>query len=385
MKKIFFFVITILVFTACSDGVSEESLILNDETCAHLISIDSALKLAASFSSDDISTLRASGVKHNKEIKNSFVIQNIDLRPALHIVNYKDGGFVIISADDRLHPIQAYSENGTFSNNMSDIPYGVWLWMEDVKSILYYFNENNESQDNVTKYEWDRLLSEEMVSTKSVNPPTGDCEEETTEILLVNPLVTTNWHQNENFNALLPTIICNGASKLARTGCVTIAIAQIAKFYQYPTSYQWSNMPTNWASIATQSFIKDLFDMLADDNSGLNPQCDGTGVNHSYNKANFFKAKLGYSSATQSSYNYQTVVSNLENGMPVLVAGDGHAWICDGCHEWESCYDGQRTGYLQIHMNMGWGEDYNAWYSYSYANIGSTRYTPDQMVYGIHP
>lgn len=76
----YFFVITILAFTACSDGVSEESLILNDETCAHLISIDLALKLAASFSSDDISTLRASGVKHNKEIKNSFVIQNIDLR-----------------------------------------------------------------------------------------------------------------------------------------------------------------------------------------------------------------------------------------------------------------------------------------------------------------
>ena len=76
----YFFVITILAFTACFDGVSEESLILNNETCAHLISIDSALKLAASFSSDDISTLRASGVKHNKEIKNSFVIQNIDLR-----------------------------------------------------------------------------------------------------------------------------------------------------------------------------------------------------------------------------------------------------------------------------------------------------------------
>ena len=54
----------------------------------------------------------------------------------------------------------------------------------------------------------------------------------------------------------------------------------------------------------------------------------------------------------------------------------GHAWICDGYHEWIECFDnnGEWQWYpqYQFHMNWGYGNSFWGWYwagtSYSINN-----------------
>ena len=54
---------------------------------------------------------------------------------------------------------------------------------------------------------------------------------------LVGHLLTTEWHQTFPFNAQWTS------NTFEKIGCITVAMAQIMKFHQHPTHYNWNNMP----------------------------------------------------------------------------------------------------------------------------------------------
>ncbi len=177
-------------------------------------------------------------------------------------------------------------------------------------------------------------------------------------------------------------------------GCNAIAVAQVMRYWQYPTSYDWANMPDGYPDPVTgiapsnQSMIN-LIALLAsanylDEDFG----CKATNAKPANISRSF--TNLGYPAPFYSLNNYSPgiVSGNLQQGWPIILAGwpstqwgffpsgDGHTWVCDGLKQWYyySCQPDPNTpgewisqfdGYdMSLHMNWGWfGGQYNGFYS----------------------
>lgn len=179
----------------------------------------------------------------------------------------------------------------------------------------------------------------------------------------------------------------------AYAGCTAIAMAQVMKFHQKPTSYSWNLMPNSSGSTATATLIKAIDDALP-----ANYTCSGTQAYPSQ-AAPAFKSTFGYSSATLSSYDQSSVVSNLRYNKPVILGGgsgsEGHAWVCDGFQKSKICIfdnSGMYVGscsYLYLSMNWGWNyaqgngcyafDNFNPMKEGEIQNFNSNR----QMIYNI--
>lgn len=222
--------------------------------------------------------------------------------------------------------------------------------------------------------------------------PIEDCYEHT-EIYTKGPLLNTEWYQTGGFNDDLPYISCNGSNFQVYAGCVPIAMAQVMKYYQYPTNYNWSVMPLDYGTSTTASFISNIHDAIGNVYSGeASYSCSATGVSASANMGTVLISQFSYTNAIKAAYNYSTVKSNLSNNRPVLLAGtnsnSGHMWVCDGYITTRYFFD-DCTGisYLHFHMNWGWyGGLYNGYFAFNNFNPGNSTYNDNKsMVYNIIP
>ena len=333
-----------------------------------------------------------------KKIKEINSIPGSGKENVCYVINYEGGGFVVLSADKRLMPVLAFSETDEFPIDAELTPAGAVEWLCNVKDEVEKVRKEGGIPDKTLNKEWDNLTS------KMIPPPDpNQCEDEYEQ---VGPLLVTKWHQGCGFNDLLPSMSCNvNYCGKALAGCVPIAMAQIMKFHQHPSSFNWSLMPNTYASPETSRFIKAIHNAIP-----VSYICNGTGVNTDYNIANALKNSFGYTYASQGSYNYETVTSNLRANKPVMLSGgrdggwwifhkfvDGHMWVCDGFRRSFICiYDGNGNliggaGYLYLHMNWGWYDGVaNGWFAFNNFNptVRGTTHTYNyktKMVYNIKP
>lgn len=78
-----------------------------------------------------------------KKIKSQLVIDDADdktkkttTQPVSYIFNYEEGGYSIISADNRIEPILAIVEQGPGIDRKSNLPGGLILWMKATKDQI---------------------------------------------------------------------------------------------------------------------------------------------------------------------------------------------------------------------------------------------------------
>lgn len=337
----------------------------------------------------------------SKKVKEIHSIPSEGKDNICYILNYEGGGFIILSADKRIMPILAFSDSSEFFLDEDNTPSGAVAWLYNVKESIEEVRIKNQIPDKKTEKEWENLISPKMIE-----PDPNDCEDEFEQ---VGPLLTTLWHQGCGFNSLLKTESEVGCTNLpcdrVYAGCVPIAMAQIMRFHQHPTTYNWSLMPNTYGSSETARLIKAIHDVLP-----VSYDCDGTGVDKDYNIANRLKSSFNYTYASQGSYNYETVKSNLRANKPVILSGgrdagwwifhdydDGHMWVCDGFRRSKICmFDdyGNLIGavsYLYLHMNWGWYNGLaNGWYAFNNFNpvVNGTTYTfnyQTKMGYNIKP
>ena len=125
----------------------------------------------------------------------------------LYVFNLADnGGFVVVSADDKTDAVLAYSESGAFDGNQGSGALKAMLTGLDgeVASVASssFFTARNE-----TAYkEQDR------------EP--------------VSPMITTCWYQYDPYYHFCPTDPESGRTTLV--GCVAVTLAQIMNYYKYP-------------------------------------------------------------------------------------------------------------------------------------------------------
>lgn len=330
---------------------------------------------------------------NTKERKSINAISDENSEILYYVINYKGGGYVILAGDNRSKPILSYSENHNFKID-KEYPEGLEDWLEFAQTQMQEIRVKKLTQTKEIKAQWESFINKRKINITSLKTdnvlkkedPIGPCQDESEQ---VGPLLTTTWNQGCGFNNLLPSLSCSDECGRVLAGCVPIAMAQVMKYYNHPSSYNWSYMSLHNGTPETQRLIKDIHDAIP-----VQYSCDVTGVSSSYDIGYALRTYFNYSTASQSQTNYyaETSKENLRYGRPLIFSGSGsgaHMWVCDGFRRNKICMDnGMAVDYLFLHMNWGWQYPsiYNGWYSYDNFNPGNSNYNNNiRVVSNIKP
>ncbi len=311
----------------------------------------------------------------------------------------EEGGFALVSADDCAGPLLAWSAHGTFG--IKDMPAHVAAWLEG-----YDLEVARLSQTDTRSSGWDA----------DPEPPATT----------VAPLLTTTWDQDGPYNIQCP-VPQYGARP--PSGCVSIATAQIMKYWSHPatgygshsyicegydsisadfgaTTYNWSDMPNLLTSTTPMQQVNAVAQLIfhvgvavemeyaTNANSGSSATSLSFGNHSEVCAENAMKYNFKYSPLMHCEYKadyddsawHAMLRAELDAGRPVYYTGrggGGHAFVCDGYNS---------AGLF--HMNWGWGGYCDGYYAIGALNPssggtgGSTSSTynlDNRVIVGIEP
>lgn len=143
------------------------------------------------------------------------------------------------------------------------------------------------------------------------------------------------------------------------TGCGPIAVAQLFKFYEYPSdSVNWSEIPPMYPYPTGDTL--QIAPLLASIGKAAHAQYGQEGTSTTMEGLReALILQFGYSSRMYHAYHLvperemmRLVEEDLCQGRPSLMCGFDHIFICDGvCDDF-------------FHLNMGWGGNYDGWYRF---------------------
>lgn len=310
---------------------------------------------------------------------NHNVGRSSDARPVYYVFNTIDNtGFIIVSGEDLVQPVLGYSTEGAFTpDNLPDAPR---KWMDNYKQQIVYVKENiKETTSEITR-QWNDYYNNQFAITGQ------------RDINAVNPLCATKWNQSPYENAFSP--FDNQYNEKCVTGCVATAMAQIMKFWNYPTqgtgfhsyneqtygtlsanfgstTYEWGSMPNTLTSVNNAVSTLMLHCGVAVE-MDYGPGQTGGSAAYVVNAASpiqhcseyAYKTYFGYDPTLQGLLraNYSDgnwiglLKAELDASRPLQYAGigngGGHTWVCDG-------YDNNNN----FHMNWGWAGNSDGYFS----------------------
>jgi Peptidase C10 family. len=375
-------------FVGCNDG---DLTVLAPETDTEILSGNNNGTFVSSEQASDVAAfffcelLKERATKSNLSVAKTIasletVGENGD--PLMYIINYKNGGFIILSATRDYYPVLAYSEENAFVVTPDQEP--IINWLKETKEAIRESDALDDSTKLEMRHTWaqyepnanavsSRVMTKSAASNETQmfsayvnrlqelesmpecenylfyslvdagdNIPDLIYEELCTEASIlrspyrytivgfksewvvqqVGPLLTTKWGQGGDLSNPTYNGMC---PNYAVPGCTAIAIAQIMKFHQYPARFNWNNMPNASATIDVQTLIRDVADAVRTD--------------YSTGSATTGNAKTGFESygytARLTNHNPTEVNSEISARRPVWMRGSdtqkgGHAWVCDG-------------------------------------------------------
>ena len=260
--------------------------------------------------------------------------------------------FVIVSADKRAYPIIGYSLDENYSEK-NQAP-AFTAWMENRKQEIEYIKQNDLHPDSTISATWNNLSSVNSVVESSS----------------VEPLIQTKWDQGCYYNSLCPADAAGPCGHVV-TGCSATSMAQIMKYWNYPTkgtgshsyscgsygtlsadfgstTYQWSQMPNSVNSpndaVATLMYHcgVSLDTKYGSSGSGAWYPRDELVQYFNYSSNAMLVNRGGLTTSEWTNI----LKSELDLRHPIWYTGSGsvgHSFICDGY---------QNADYF--HFNWGW-------------------------------
>ena len=277
-------------------------------------------------------------------------------------------GFVLVSADDCVRPVLAYSRSERFSTE--NLPQHICHWLTAYQTNIAALVEDGAVASSKVQAEWQNFLGTKYHFVRDTT---------------VGPLMTTRWNQSYPYYLQCPYSIPDSAYSV--TGCVATATAQVMKYWNHPavgrgshsyssnfgtlsarfdtTHYDWAHMPDspNWLSSDQErnAVAQLMFHVGVAVDMDYSPHSSGAHVASGgdvsfissenalknffrYNQGLFSVAKIDYSDTEWDSL----LTAELDASRPMIVSGSdghgGHAFVIDG-------YDS--LGFF--HVNWGWG------------------------------
>ena len=303
-------------------------------------------------------------LSHNNSAKAQTRGINRTTETPYYIFNDARGrGFVIVSGDDEMGEVLAYSTERTLDTLNAN---------PCVKLLLEGYRQTFE------------VLKEGKVIVQG-NTRAGQFSQ------TVSPLLKSKWGQSHPFNA---------KTGYPYSGCVATAVAQMMYYYQWPAQgrgkneynvtyyntkksadfsqshYDWANMlPDYRYPVHATSAQEDAVALLMSD-VGIasfmqyTPNASGTQGLFAYQalQKNFDYTAAYITRAVEGPSRFAEILrQELLNGCPVYLEGrptgsaSGHAWVADG-------FD--KNGLF--HMNFGWEGQSDAYYSLTALNLSQT-------------
>jgi len=303
-------------------------------------------------------------------------------------------GWVMVSVDDQVMPVLAYSDEYAFDiNNMAP---ATKEWIGNYASQISFLIQHKVPAKPETANSWNSLI----------NGSSKHNTQRTTAI--VGPLLATAWNQEYPYNVLCPYVIIDSTN--AVTGCVATAMAQVMKYWNWPpvgcgfhtySDPPFGNLSANFGATAYQwALMQDdpgyqpdtaIAVLMHDAGVSVNMEYQFLGTYESNSLTNTrqsfitpceefaLKANFHYKRSLHSIYRFGTVPGNIEGVGPDSITeatwindlqtelnalrpisyvgynfnnGEGHNWVCDGY-----------TIDNYFHFNWGWGGSSNGFFT----------------------
>ena len=282
----------------------------------------------------------------------------------LYVFSISDeGGYVIVSNDDRTTPILGFSENGKLDlDNMSDEKRA---WLQGYADAISWLQQQGNGQTDS--------------STSRVRA--GSHAKET-----IAPMITTTWGQRAPYNDLCPDYY---TGYRAVTGCVATAMAQIMNYHKWPTSategipgyydlygkkqnplvsttFDWIHMRDSYSGEEKSEEKAAVAQLMQFCGHSVEMNYGPSSSANMFNVADALKNYFDYNSTTTylsrsfyTSFKWEDIIYHeLAAGRPVLYGGQstagGHTFVCDG-YKYEYGTD-------FFHINWGWGGQSDEYY-----------------------
>lgn len=312
------------------------------------------------------------------------------------------GGFVVLSADDRLDPVLVIAPTGSFDSTPGTPLYD--MLCGDVRKRVADADAKGARQSEG----WRALLDEtDPLATAIAYAGVSSIDD-----VRVEPLVQSKWDQStvggkKVYNYYTPNgYVC---------GCVATAGSQIMRFHRYPTksvtpvthtcwvggvatsktmyggAYDWNNMPlvptSSISDTECEAIGKLTYDLgvavymsWASGGSGTGGYClkDAFLDVFGYKNAMAYQLRSGTFSGTAIE---NALLANFDAGYPVELGIDGSA----GGHSIVGDGYGYSSGSLYVHLNLGWGGSDDAWYHLPNIGTWAGFNVVDGAVYNIFP
>ena len=294
----------------------------------------------------------------------------------LYIFNAEQG-FVVMAADDCVQPILGYSLTGKFA--AKNMPSNVSGWLQGYNDEIQYAIDNKLKATPETAQLWKDLAEGNSKAAKAT--------------VVVDALIQSAWDQDPGYNDLCP--YDSNAGELTVTGCVATAMAQIMRYWEYPShgvgshsytpsahpeygtqsvnyanaTYDWVDMPlhSSNAEIAILMYhcgvsVDMDYNIAINGGSGAYPNDIPNALKTYFN----YKTSVSYKTKSlYSSTNWNNLLkTELNAGRPIQYGGSGsgggHSFVCDG-------YDNNNY----FHFNWGWSGANDGFYSLTNLTPGS--------------
>jgi hypothetical protein len=359
---------------------------------AKQVKIEDAKHAALQFYTEKFNQKNPTDHSSPLHVSGSFVASDEGL-PVYYIFNINEKGFVIISAEDAVVPVLAYSFEGIYSEENPAPQFTAWMGQYARQISFARKTEANPFPSTIS--EWNHLLNS---GSSSILQRKG--------ILDVEPMITSNWNQPFPYNQMCPADPA-GSNGHAIAGCVPVAMGQIMYYYRWPdhgkgtytyfdstygtqyanfdsTWYRWNNMKNSITTIDS-GIAQLLYHLGVSVDLKYGPT--GSGM---YNHKAAYALRTYFKYSPETSYVYRDstnlnwdslIIAHLERKMPLYYAGwsvpnvDGHAFVCDGC---------QGSDYF--HFNFGWSGSDNGYYYLDNLTPGGNNFNlAQELIINIYP
>ena len=332
----------------------------------------------------------------------SFLNSKMGGNPQIHLIDFAEKDefpnfyvfgnvhcFVIIAADDCVHPVLGYSTEGGFGT--IDIPDAVSDWLKAYDREITSIKECRLVSTVEIRSEWGSLLKGRGLEQKSRSR--------------VDPLIRTRWGQSTPFNNMCP-VDSQGPGGHAKAGCGAVAMAQIMNYWEHPvrgvdsisytptthqeygrqfadfgnTVYDWDNMKNDYSRCYSDTEAEAVATLVY--HCGVSVEMDYGPLSSSVRKKimddafrDFFNYNPSLEYYSDTSFTIEQWIArlkaDLDNGQPVLYRGSnyendngGHIFVCDG-------YDENNL----FHINWGWNGSCDGFYAIGSLNPGNADYS----------
>ncbi len=285
-------------------------------------------------------------------------------KTALYIFNAQKS-FVIVSGDDNVEPILAYSYDREIKYPIKNKELKWWL---DGYAQQILAASKAKSVDPKIKEQWEELLNGTYTMTQKALP---------------TYLVQTTWDQTGGSSDYPYNYFCPSNTPV---GCVATATSQIMRYWKYPkkgrgwhsywhpqygqvyaifdtTNYNWDNMPLD---SSTRDVALLCYQVGVSVDMSYSPSGSGAytfDLTYALNNYFGYSKNIMYYTRAQIEKNgttawKDTLKAQIDSGQPMVYAGfdpnaGGHAFVCDG---YDSATD-------KFHFNWGWAGYGDGWYT----------------------